>query len=47
MVLLRTSERNTWSLKLYRDTAGIHQEGHPKFKVLHCSSTKSGLKASV
>ena len=33
--------------KLCRNTTGIHQEGHLEFKVLHCSSTKSGSKASV
>ena len=40
-------EQKVWSSKLYRNTAGIRQEGHPEFKVLPCSSKKSGSKASV
>ena len=45
--LLRASEQKVWSSKLYRNTAGIRQEEHPEFKVLCCSSKKSGSKASV
>ena len=46
-VLLQASERKVWSSKLYRNTGGIRQEGHRKFKVLRCSSTKSDSKVSV
>ena len=46
VVSLRASERKVWSLKFYRNTAGICQEGHQEFKVLRCSSTKSVSKAS-
>ena len=45
--LLRALEQKVWSSKLYRNTAGIRQEGHPEFKVPRCSSKKSGSKASV
>ena len=34
VVWLRASERKLCSLKLYRNTAGICQEGHPEFKSL-------------
>ena len=44
---MRASEQMVWSLKLNRNTAGILQEGHPEFKVLRCSSKKSGSKVSV
>ena len=47
MVVLRASEQKVWSSKLYRNTTGIRQEGHQEFKVLRCSSKKSGSKASV
>ena len=47
VVLLRASEQKVWSSKLYRNTAVVRQEGHREFKVLRCSSTKSGSKASV
>ena len=47
VVLLRVSERKVWSSKLYRNTAGIRQEGHPEVEVLRCSSTKSGSESSV
>ena len=47
VVLLRASEQKVWSSKLYINTTGIRQEWHPEFKVLRCSSKKSGLKASV
>ena len=47
VVLLHASEQKVGSSKLYRNTAGIRQEGHPEFKVLLCSSKKSGSKASV
>ena len=47
VVLLLASERKLWSSKLYRNTAGIRQEEHSEFKVLCCSNTKSGSKASV
>ena len=33
--------------KIYISALGILQEGHSEFKVLRCSSQKSGLKASV
>ena len=42
VVLLQASEQKVCSLKLYRSTVGICQEG-----VLRCSSKKSGSKASV
>ena len=47
VVLLRASEQKVWSSKLCGSTAGIRQEGHPKFKVLCCSSKKFGSKASA
>ena len=47
VVLLQASELKVWSSKLYKKTAGIRQDGHPKFKVLCRSSTKSGSKVSV
>ena len=47
VVLLRVLEQKVLSSKLYRNTAGIRQEEHPEFKVLHCSSKKSDSKASV
>ena len=47
VVSLRASERKVWSSKLYRSITGIRQEGHPEFKMLFCSSTKSGSKAIV
>ena len=47
VVSLRASERKVWSSKLYRNTIGIRQEGHPEIKVLRCYSTKSDSKASV
>ena len=46
-VSLRASEQKVWSSKLNRNTAGIRQEGHMEFKVLRCSSKKSGSKSSV
>ena len=39
------SER--FGVQNYINTPGIHHEGHLEFKVLRCSSTKSGSKASV
>ena len=45
--LLRASEQKVWCSELYRITAGVCEEGHPEFKVLRCSSKKSGSKASV
>ena len=47
VVLLRALEQKLWSSKLYRNTAGIRQEGHPEVEVLRCSSTKSGSESSV
>ena len=47
VVLLRASEQKVWSSKLDRNTTGIRQEVYPEFKVLRCSSKKSGSKASV
>ena len=47
VVSLRASGRKVSSSKLYKNTTGIRQEGHPEFKVLRCSSRKSGSKASV
>ena len=47
VVLLQALEQKVWSSKPYRSTAGICQEGHPEFKVLRCSSKKSGVKVSV
>ena len=31
VVLLQASERKVWSSKLYRNSAGIRQEGRPEF----------------
>ena len=47
VVSLRASERKVWSSKLYENTTGIRQEGHPEFEVLRYSSTKSGSQAKV
>ena len=47
LVSLLASERKVWSSKLYSNTIGLRQKGHPEFTVLRCSSTKSGSKASV
>ena len=47
VVSLRALNRKIWSSKLYRNTTGIRQKGHPEFKVLRCSSTKSGSRVSV
>ena len=44
---MRASERKVWRSKLYGNTTSIRQEGHAEFKVLRCSSTKSGSKANV
>ena len=47
VVLLRASEREVWSSKRFRNTSGMRLEGHPEFKVVRCSSTKSASKANV
>ena len=33
--------------KFYKSTISVHQEGHPEFKALRCSSKTSGSKAIV
>ena len=47
VVLLQASEQTVWSSKRYRNIAGICQKGEPEFRMLYCSSKKSGSKASV
>ena len=47
VALLWALKQKVLSSKLYRSTTGIHQEGHLEFKLLRCSSKKSGLKTSV
>ena len=42
VVLLQALERMVWSSKLYENTTGIRQEGHPELKKLHRPSKRSG-----
>ena len=47
MVIFPDFGKNAWSSKLHKSTTGICQNRYLKFEMLHCSSKKSGSKASV